>query len=187
MDFCITKYQGKPMESLTPLFKSMTEGIHRLERQEALEKAEAEAAREAAADPVAGGPSARSQRTQEDIARKPRQVTCRLAAMGNRCFWLSAAELTVHMLMGGDCIQTHNNMTIFTRTLQWAMQQCKKGLNGEVPDRPTESSHLAVQPVAMLVQPQKAEDDDPEHKDPVHALEVCTTSTNATDDYADQG
>ena len=41
MDFYITKYQGKPMESLTPLFKSMTEGVIRLERQEAAEQAEA--------------------------------------------------------------------------------------------------------------------------------------------------
>ena len=38
MDFYITKYQGKPMESLTPLFKSMTAGVHRLERQEAEEE-----------------------------------------------------------------------------------------------------------------------------------------------------
>ena len=33
MDFYITKYQGKPMESLTPLFMAMTSGIHRLEQQ----------------------------------------------------------------------------------------------------------------------------------------------------------
>ena len=38
MDFYITKYQGKPMESLTPLFRCMTQGIHRLECQEAEEE-----------------------------------------------------------------------------------------------------------------------------------------------------
>ena len=46
-DFYITKYQGKPMESLTPLFQCMTDGVMRLERQEQKEeqeKAEAEAA-----------------------------------------------------------------------------------------------------------------------------------------------
>ena len=38
MDFYITKYQGKPMESLTPLFRCMTQGIHRLACQEAEEE-----------------------------------------------------------------------------------------------------------------------------------------------------
>ena len=37
MDFYITKYQGKMMESLTTLFRTMTSGIHRLETQEAQE------------------------------------------------------------------------------------------------------------------------------------------------------
>ena len=41
MDFYMTQYQGKAMESLTPLFKEMTEGIHRLQRQEAEEEAKA--------------------------------------------------------------------------------------------------------------------------------------------------
>ena len=47
MDFYITKYQGKPMESLTPLFQPMTDGVHRLERQEEEEEAEAESAKKA--------------------------------------------------------------------------------------------------------------------------------------------
>ena len=50
MDFYITKYQGKPMESLTPLFKCLTEGVHRLECQEAEEEAAEEQARISAAD-----------------------------------------------------------------------------------------------------------------------------------------
>ena len=117
MDFYITKYQGKPMEALTPLFKSMAEGIHRLARQEALEKADAESVRAAAADPDGGDAQETRRRSQEDIARRARRVTCRLAAMGNRCFWLSAAELTLHILTGGDCIQSHNTRKIFTRSL----------------------------------------------------------------------
>ena len=43
MDFYITKYQGKPMESLTPLFMAMTDGIHRLEQQEQEEEQKAAA------------------------------------------------------------------------------------------------------------------------------------------------
>ena len=34
MDFYITKYQGKMMQSLTPLFQTMTEGLHRLAAEE---------------------------------------------------------------------------------------------------------------------------------------------------------
>ena len=48
MDFYITKSQGKPMESLTPLFKSLTQGIHRLEREEADEEKAAEEAKKSA-------------------------------------------------------------------------------------------------------------------------------------------
>ena len=47
MDCHITKYQGKPMEALTPLFMTMMSGIRRLEEQEEQEDAEAEAARQA--------------------------------------------------------------------------------------------------------------------------------------------
>ena len=37
------------MESLAPLFRSMTDGVHRLEPQEEQEEAEAESARKTAA------------------------------------------------------------------------------------------------------------------------------------------
>ena len=44
MDCYITKYQGKPMQSLAPLFMTMLSGIHRLEEQEKQEQHEADAA-----------------------------------------------------------------------------------------------------------------------------------------------
>ena len=34
MDYYITKYQGKMMQSMTPLFTAMTQGIRKLEEQE---------------------------------------------------------------------------------------------------------------------------------------------------------
>ena len=34
MDYYITKYQGKMMQSMTPLFAAMTQGIRKLEEQE---------------------------------------------------------------------------------------------------------------------------------------------------------
>ncbi len=47
MGFYITKYQGNPMESLMPLFLAMTNGIHRLEKQEQQEQEAAAVARQA--------------------------------------------------------------------------------------------------------------------------------------------
>ena len=42
MDFYITKYQGKMMESMTPLFQSMLGGMQRLEQQEKEDQEEEE-------------------------------------------------------------------------------------------------------------------------------------------------
>ena len=51
--------------------------------------------------------------------------------MANRCYWLSSAEIAVFVLTGGDTISTHYNSRIFTRQLQWIIQECKRILNGE--------------------------------------------------------
>ena len=51
--------------------------------------------------------------------------------MANRCYWLSTAEIAVHILTGGDALQTHRNARLFTRQLQWVMQECKRALNQE--------------------------------------------------------
>ncbi len=118
MDFYITKYQGKPMESLTPLFLSLTDGVIRLERQEEVEQAEAESTRMALANETGSEPAPKQRKTKEDVVRRARRLTIRLASMANRCFWVSAAELTVHILTDGDCLQSHNHSTIFTRQLQ---------------------------------------------------------------------
>ena len=97
------------MESLTPLFTNLTEGVHRLERQEAEEEAAEEQARISSMEP------ARKQRkTRGDLARTCRRFTIRLASMANRCFWLSAAELLIHVFADGDCLQSHKNITVFT-------------------------------------------------------------------------
>ena len=155
MDFYITKYQGKQMEALTPLFQSMLGGVHRLEAQEISEKKEA-ASKSANTDDLVE-PAAKARKTHEDLRKRARRLTTRLAAMANRCYWLSATEVAVFLLTGGDCLQTHNNQRLFTRQLQWALQQCKRMLNGDIvaqqppaQDRPIEaiSVHLPAQPKA---------------------------------------
>ena len=189
MDFYITKYQGKPMEALTPLFKCMTEGVHRLETQEAAEEAEAKARAEAEASPDApvAGPVATRRKTQEDLAKRARRLTCRLASMGNRCFWLSAAEVTVHLLTDGDCLQTHTNVSIFTRQLQWAMHQCKRVLNGDPLEERVDPEHLAIQTVSVRVAPEQDEENADPNDAQDEAVHANTTSTNASDDYAHRG
>jgi len=214
MDFYITKYQGKSMESLTPLFKCLTQGIHRLECQEAEEKKAAEEQKKSA---LADGESVilkianKSRQTMEDIAYRCRRLTIRLHSMANRCFWLSAAELLIHVFADGDCLQSHKNITIFTKQLQWACQQCKQILNKDIPEVRREQEfknietvtvHVAStsdrvsQPggdgVAQPVQRENAEDDDDDEDDgsdheDIVKIEASTNSTNASDDYAHRG
>ena len=50
MDYYITKYQGKMMQSMTPLFAAMTQGIRKLEEQE--KQAEQQADTDPAEEPV---------------------------------------------------------------------------------------------------------------------------------------
>ena len=102
MDYYITKYQTKQMESLTPLFKTLTEGVHRLEHQEAEEEAAEEQAKISATDRESehtpAEPARKKPKTREDVTRRCRRFTIRLASMANRCFWLSAAELLLMFL-----------------------------------------------------------------------------------------
>ena len=102
MDFYITKYQGKMMESLTPLFQTMATGIQRLEQQE---KEEAEKSQLQ----LPGEGETKKRRTQADAATRARRVCVRLAAMANRCYWLSTTEITTHILTSGDALQSHHN------------------------------------------------------------------------------
>ena len=124
MDFYITKYQGKMMQSLTPLFQTMTEGLHRLAEEEKAEDAKAEEDRLQNAQP-------KRRRTIADLRRRARKITIRLATTANRCYWLSCAEVAIHILTGADCLQSHCHQRLFTRQLQWALQECKRHLNKE--------------------------------------------------------
>ena len=212
MDFYITKYQGKPMESLTPLFKALTEGIHRLQSQEAKEEEEVLAREDEKADASTDGhsveaePARKKPKTMEDSARRCRRLTIRLASMANRCFWLSAAELLIHVFADGDCLQSHKHVTVFTKQLQWAMQQCKSALNKDIPEESRYQEFRNVEAVAVHVTsgidekgasqpllasvPQPGEDDDDDDGDDnvdIVKMEAMTTSTNASDDYAHRG
>jgi len=191
MDFYITKYQGKMMESLTPLFQTMTSGIHRLEQQE---KEEADAAQQALAGSDAQQANRKKPRTQEEVKARARRLTVRLASMANRCYWLSTTEVVTHILTGGDALQTHHNQRVFTRQLQWSMQHCKRRLNGERPPDDISQNEVAVQTVQVKLsmeldsadgvpQPIDEAEDDVE----VEEMSVFTTSTNVSDDYAHRG
>ena len=184
MDFYITKYQGKSMQVLTPLFAAMTQGIQRLEQQEAQEQAVAEAEDRAHSDDDGVVEPARKQRkTLEDLQRRARRVTIRLASMANRSFWVSTAELVVHILTDGDALQSHSCQRIFTRQLQWLVQHCKSRLNGETKGEESARPNQQVQAIAF----QAAHSS--EDKGPVEfaAVEACTASTNTADDYAHRG
>ena len=224
VDFYITKYQCKPMESMTPLFQSMTHGLHRLEQQEAEEArdavaaarrtvasssapaAETEATEVSASAPAASAdavsvpsaddlsnltedPIAKRRKSLEALARRARRVTIRLASMANRCFWLSAAEMVVHILTDGDCLQTNTNVTIFTRQLQWAFQECKRILNKQMSTDGVQREHRNVAAVVCNASVECDGDEGDQSKEDVDVeqMTACTTSTNASDDYAHRG
>ena len=86
MDFYITKYQCKAMEALTPLFKCMTDGVHRLEREEDQGEAEAESARKEATDETGLEAAPKQPKTKEDIARRARRFQSRRFAACDECF-----------------------------------------------------------------------------------------------------
>ncbi len=161
MDFYITKYQGKMMESMTPLFQAMLGGMHRLEQQEKEEQEEE--ARRALAEGGADGEeqtAAKRRRTGEDLARRARRVCIRLASMANRCFWLSTTEVALHILTGGDCPQSHYNVRLFTRQLQWACQQCKRLLNDEGAVEEEQSERLPLRAVRIQIPVADAEEEE---------------------------
>ena len=187
MDFYITKYQGKMMEALTPLFQAMTSGIHRLEQQE-----KEETAKQQQTD--SENKERKKRRTKADLAARARRMCIRLAAMANRCYWLSTTEVTTHILTGGDALQSHHNQRLFTRQLQWAMQQCKRMLNNETVLEDSLPEHQSVQTVTVQLHastddvggaPQPTDDDDDDIE--VVDMAACTTSTNTADDYAHRG
>ena len=69
--------------------------------------------------------------------------------MANRCYWLSTTEVMTHILSGGDALQTHHNTRVFTRQLQWCMEQCERQLNGEAPIDDILQNELPVQTVKV--------------------------------------
>jgi len=114
----------------------------------------------------------------------------RLASVANRCFWLSSAEVTVHILTGGDCLQSHNNVRLFTKQLQWMMHQCKRQLNHEALQTETTPQERSIQ--AVTVRARTTVDDDGEENDADDDLEILDvhasgTSTNISDDFAHRG
>ena len=102
----------------------MTEGFHRLAEEYKAVDAKAEEDRLQNAE-------SKRRKTNVDVKYRARRVTIRLASMANRCYWLSCAEVAIHIFTGGDCLQSHCHQRLFTRQLQWAMQECKRYLNKE--------------------------------------------------------
>ena len=81
MDYSITKYQGKMMQSMTPLLSAMTQGIRKLDEQEKQAQLLADT------DP-GEEPARKQRRTKEDLQRLARHKCIRLSSMANICYWL---------------------------------------------------------------------------------------------------
>ncbi len=66
----------------------------------------------------------------------------------------------MRILTDGGCLQSHDNVRIFTRRLQWAMQRCKRSSNGEVVGEASHTIHQSVQAVSLQTSGPVAEGDD---------------------------
>ena len=83
--------------------------------------------------------------------------------MANRCYWLSITEVTTHIFTGGDALQSHRNASLFTRQLQWAMQECKRALNKEAAEEDTTRAQQSIQTANLQVRvDEDLTDDEPE-------------------------
>ena len=63
---------------------------------------------------------ATKRRSVAELRKRARRCTIRMASMGNRCYWMSTAEVASYIATGGDMLRTHANYRLFTRQLQWA-------------------------------------------------------------------
>ena len=192
----------------------MQTGIQRLEQQE---REEAERSKAGVDQVDTADDAAKKAKTEAESAARARRVTVRLAPMANRCYWLSTTEITTHILTGGDALQTHHNARLFTRQLQWVMQECKRALNQEAHLEDTVADRQSLQTAVVQLRvkdeidsdddtsqtasdgdaPEPAEDgaslqlaEDGDASQPaveVTAVDVDTTSTNTSDDYAHRG
>ena len=104
-DYCITKYQGKPVEQLQALFVHIAVGLRRLEADLSAEQPEA--------------PSA---------AGRARRTTLRLATAANRCPWCSVCELACYITTGDLARNTHVPISIFLSRPMYMLQECRRVL-----------------------------------------------------------
>ena len=93
MDFYITKYQGKMMQSMTPLFAAMTQGIRKLEEQEK------QAEELVDKDPVEK-PARKKRKTKEDLQRlrSPSEM---------HSLKLHGEQMLLAFVRGNRCFRTH--------------------------------------------------------------------------------
>ena len=91
-DYYMTKYQSKAQQALSAAMGPITAGLRRFE-------AEAQAQAEAEDAPP-------EERSLTSLARAKLR---RMVFSANRSHWCSACELSVFVLTGGHCVQSHRN------------------------------------------------------------------------------
>ena len=179
MDYYITKYQSKMMEGLAPLFKSLLPGIQRLAaEQEAEDVAKEEERKQAEEATTEEGPRRKRGCTTEELRARARKHVLRLASAANRCYWLSTCEVAIQIITGGDCVQSHKHVRVFTRQLAWAMQECKRYLNGEA-RTPEDMRSSALAGIRFKASERAAGDDEPMEQEVATAGEQAHESGDA--------
>ena len=133
-DYYITKYQSKAQQVLSAAMGPITSGLRRLE-------AEAQAQAEVEEAPPEG----------RSLASLARAKLRRMVFSANRSHWFSACELSIFVLTGGHCVQSHRSKEIFLGRAHYLMHECQRVLNGNTSQSgPLQASFVDVVDVVTL-------------------------------------
>ena len=134
-DYYMTKYQSKAQQVLSAAMGPITDGMRRFE-------AEAEARMHSSKTPP----------DETSLASLARAKLRRMVFSANRSHWFSGCELTIFVLTGGHCVQTHRSKEIYLGRAHYMMHECRRLLNGETAETgPLRASFTEVLSVVALV------------------------------------
>ena len=95
-DFYITKYQSKAQQALSAAMGPITAGLRRFEAEVQAQAVAEEAPPE-----------------EQSLASLAQAKLRRMVFSANRSHWFSACELSIFVITGGHCVQSHSSREIF--------------------------------------------------------------------------
>ena len=110
----MTKYQSKAQQALSAAMIPITEGLRRFEAESELRVPE-----------------------EASLASLARAKLRHMVFSANKSHWFSGCELTIYVLTGSHCLQTHRSKEIYLGRPRYTMHECRRLLNGETDETTT--------------------------------------------------